>query len=152
IAIVLDGVVYSAPNVNEEIPNGISSISGNFTIDDTKDLANVLKAGRLPAPAKIVSEYIVGPSLGAESIQKGLTSTLVGIAAILLFMALYYNKAGWVANAALMTNLFFLMGVMASLGAVLTLPGIAGIVLSLGMSVDANVLIYERVREELASG
>src|SRR5690606_21313691 len=103
-------------------------------------------------PAKIVSEYIVGPSLGAESIQKGLTSTLVGIAAILLFMALYYNKAGWVANAALMTNLFFLMGVMASLGAVLTLPGIAGIVLSLGMSVDANVLIYERVREELASG
>ena len=152
VAIVLDDYVYSAPTVQNEIPNGISSISGNFTIDDTKDLANVLKAGRLPAPAKIVSEYIVGPSLGAESIQKGLTSTLVGIAAILLFMALYYNKAGWVANAALMTNLFFLMGVMASLGAVLTLPGIAGIVLSLGMSVDANVLIYERVREELASG
>lgn len=152
VAIVLDNYVYSAPTVQGEIPNGISSISGNFKVEDTKDLANVLKAGRLPAPAKISSEYIVGPSLGAESINSGLISTIAGIIVILLFMAMYYNKAGWVANLALVVNLFFLMGVLASLGAVLTLPGIAGIVLSLGMSVDANVLIYERVREELASG
>ena len=152
VAIVLDNYVYSAPTVQGEIPNGISSISGNFKVEDTKDLANVLKAGRLPAPAKISSEYIVGPSLGAESINSGLISTIAGIIVILLFMALYYNKAGWVANVALVVNLFFLMGVLASLGAVLTLPGIAGIVLSLGMSVDANVLIYERVREELATG
>ncbi len=152
VAIVLDNYVYSAPTVQGEIPNGISSISGNFKVEDTKDLANVLKAGRLPAPAKIVSEYIVGPSLGAESINSGLISTIAGIIVILLFMALYYNRAGWVANVALVVNLFFLMGVLASLGAVLTLPGIAGIVLSLGMSVDANVLIYERVREELATG
>ncbi len=152
VAIVLDNNVYSAPTVQGEIPNGVSSISGSFKVEDTKDLANVLKAGRLPAPAKIVSEYIVGPSLGAESINSGLISTLAGIAVILLFMALYYNKAGWVANVSLVVNLFFLMGVLASLGAVLTLPGIAGIVLSLGMSVDANVLIYERVREEMATG
>lgn len=152
VAIVLDDVVYSAPTVQNEIPNGISSISGNFTIEDTKDLANVLKAGRLPAPARIVSEYIVGPSLGVESINQGLTSTIIGVIAILLFMALYYNRAGWVANVALIANLFFLMGVLASLGAVLTLPGIAGIVLALGMSVDANVLIYERIREEMADG
>ncbi|MFD2162642.1 protein translocase subunit SecDF [Paradesertivirga mongoliensis] len=152
IAIVLDNYVYSAPTVQQEIAGGTSQISGNFTAADTKDLANVLKAGRLPAPAKIVSEYVVGPSLGAESIQKGLISTLIGIAVILIFMAMYYSKAGWVANVALIVNLFFLMGVLASLGAVLTLPGIAGIVLSLGMSVDANVLIYERVREELSAG
>ena len=152
IAIVLDNYVYSAPTVQNEIPNGVSSITGQFTQNDTKDLANVLKAGRLPAPAKIVSEYIVGPSLGLDSINKGLTSSVVGVIVILLFMGLYYSKAGWVANIALLVNLFFLMGVMASLGAVLTLPGIAGIVLSLGMSVDANVLIYERIREELAEG
>lgn len=152
VAIVLDGYVYSAPTVQGEIPNGISSISGNFQIEDTQDLANVLKAGRLPAPAKIVSEYVVGPSLGAESIKSGLISTLVGIAVILIFMILYYSTAGWVANIALIVNLFFLMGVLASLGAVLTLPGIAGIVLSLAMAVDANVLIYERVREELEAG
>ena len=152
VAIVLDNYVYSAPTVQGEIPNGISSISGNFKVEDTQDLANVLKAGRLPAPAKIVSEYVVGPSLGVESINSGLISTLVGIAAILVFMALYYSKAGWVANIAILVNLFFLMGVLASLGAVLTLPGIAGIVLSLAMAVDANVLIYERVREELSHG
>ncbi len=152
VAIVLDDYVYSAPTVQGEIPNGISSISGNFKVEDTQDLANVLKAGRLPAPARIVSEYVVGPSLGVESINSGLISTLVGIASILIFMAMYYNKAGWVANIALIVNLFFLMGVLASLGAVLTLPGIAGIVLSLAMAVDANVLIYERVREELALG
>jgi SecD/SecF fusion protein len=152
IAIVLDNLVYSAPTVQGEIPNGISSISGNFKIEDTQDLANVLKAGRLPAPARIVSEYIVGPSLGADSISAGLISTIAGVIVILLFMAMYYSTAGIVANIALLVNLFFLMGVLASLGAVLTLPGIAGIVLSLGMSVDANVLIYERIREELAEG
>ena len=152
VAIVLDNSVYSAPTVQNEITGGISSITGNFKVEDTKDLANVLKAGRLPAPAKIVSEYVVGPSLGLESINKGLISSIAGVIVILIFMALYYAKAGWVANVALLVNLFFLMGVLASLGAVLTLPGIAGIVLSLGMSVDANVLIYERVREELAEG
>ena len=152
VAIVLDNLVYSAPTVQGEIPNGISSISGNFKIEDTQDLANVLKAGRLPAPARIVSEYVVGPSLGAESISAGLISTIAGVIVILLFMAMYYSTAGLVANIALLINLFFLMGVLASLGAVLTLPGIAGIVLSLGMSVDANVLIYERIREELAEG
>lgn len=152
IAIVLDNYVYSAPTVQGEIPNGISSISGNFKIEDTQDLANVLKAGRLPAPARIVSEYVVGPSLGAESIKSGLISTLVGIAVILAFMILYYNRAGMVACISLLINLFFLMGVLASLGAVLTLPGIAGIVLSLAMAIDANVLIYERVREELETG
>lgn len=152
VAIVLDNLVYSAPTVQGEIPNGISSISGSFKVEDTQDLANVLKAGRLPAPAKIVSEYIVGPSLGADSISAGLISTVAGIIVILLFMAMYYSTAGFIANIALIVNLFFLMGVLASLGAVLTLPGIAGIVLSLGMSVDANVLIYERIREEIAEG
>jgi SecD/SecF fusion protein len=152
IAIVLDNLVYSAPTVQGEIPNGISSISGTFKVEDTQDLANVLKAGRLPAPAKIVSDYVVGPSLGAASISAGLISTIAGIIFILLFMAMYYSTAGLVANIALLVNLFFLMGVLASLGAVLTLPGIAGIVLSLGMSVDANVLIYERIREELSTG
>jgi SecD/SecF fusion protein len=152
VAIVLDNLVYSAPTVQGEIPNGISSISGSFKVEDTQDLANVLKAGRLPAPAKIVSDYVVGPSLGAASISAGLISTIAGVIFILLFMAMYYSTAGLVANIALLVNLFFLMGVLASLGAVLTLPGIAGIVLSLGMSVDANVLIYERIREELKEG
>lgn len=152
IAIVLDNYVYSAPTVQNEISGGVSSITGQFTSNDTKDLANVLKAGRLPAPAKIVSEYVVGPSLGLESINKGLASSIIGVIVILLFMGLYYSKGGWVANIALLVNLFFLMGVMASLGAVLTLPGIAGIVLSLAMAIDANVLIYERVREEIANG
>ncbi|PRY55449.1 SecD/SecF fusion protein [Arcticibacter pallidicorallinus] len=152
IAIVLDNYVYSAPTVQNEISGGVSSITGQFTSNDTKDLANVLKAGRLPAPAKIVSEYVVGPSLGLESINKGLASSIIGVIVILLFMGMYYSKGGWVANAALLVNLFFLMGVMASLGAVLTLPGIAGIVLSLAMAIDANVLIYERIREEIANG
>ncbi|SDM10500.1 SecD/SecF fusion protein [Daejeonella rubra] len=152
VAIVLDNLVYSAPTVQGEIPNGISSISGSFKVEDTQDLANVLKAGRLPAPAKIVSDYVVGPSLGAASISAGLLSTIAGIIFILIFMGMYYSTAGLVANIALLVNLFFLMGVLASLGAVLTLPGIAGIVLSLGMSVDANVLIYERIREEIAEG
>lgn len=152
IAIVLDNSVYTAPRVSGEIPNGVSSISGSFTIDETKDLANVLKAGKLPAPAKIIGEYVVGPTLGAESINKGLISSIAGLAVVLLFMVFYYNKAGWVANAALLVNLFFVIGVMASIGAVWTLPGIAGLVLTIGMSVDANVLIYERIKEELALG
>ncbi|HYK76977.1 MAG TPA: protein translocase subunit SecDF [Daejeonella sp.] len=152
IAIVLDNVVYSAPTVQGEIPNGISSISGNFKIEDTKDLANVLKAGRLPAPAKIVEEAVVGPSLGEAAINAGLTSSIVGLLVVLVFMMFYYNRAGTVANIAVFVNIFFLMGVLASLGAVLTLPGIAGIVLTMGMAVDANVLIYERVREEMAHG
>ncbi|MDT3401702.1 protein translocase subunit SecDF [Mucilaginibacter terrae] len=152
IAIVLDDNVVSAPRVSNEISGGRSSISGNFTQDETKDLANVLKAGRLPAPARIVSEDIVGPSLGQEAINDGLMSCAVGLVIVLVFMILYYNSAGAVADAAVFVNVFFLMGVLTSIGAVLTLPGIAGIVLILGISVDANVLIYERVREELALG
>ncbi len=152
IAIVLDNYVYTAPTVQNEIPNGISSISGNFTVNDTKDLANVLKAGRLPAPAKIVSDTVVGPSLGEAAIHAGLLSSIIGLVVVLIFMMLYYNRAGTVANVAVFVNIFFLMGVLASLGAVLTLPGIAGIVLTMGMAVDANVLIYERVREELEHG
>ncbi len=152
IAIVLDNVVYSAPTVQGEIPNGISSISGNFQIEDTKDLANVLKAGRLPAPARIVEEAVVGPSLGEAAINAGLISAIVGLVVVLIFMMFYYNRAGTVANIAVFVNIFFLMGVLASIGAVLTLPGIAGIVLTMGMAVDANVLIYERIREEMAHG
>ena len=152
IAIVLDNSVYTAPRVSGEIPNGVSSISGSFTIEETKDLANVLKAGKLPAPAKIVEEAIVGPSLGAEAITSGLLSALVGLIVVLIFMMFYYNRAGTVANVAVFANIFFLMGVLASFTAVLTLPGIAGIVLTMGMAVDANVLIYERIREELALG
>jgi SecD/SecF fusion protein len=152
IAIVLDNSVYTAPRVSGEIPNGISSISGNFTVEETKDLANILKAGKLPAPAKIVQEAVVGPSLGSAAISSGLTSAVVGLIVVLIFMMFYYNRAGTVANIAVFTNVFFLMGVLASLGAVLTLPGIAGIVLTLGMAVDANVLIYERIREELNLG
>lgn len=152
IAIVLDNYVYSAPTVQQEISGGVSNISGSFTQDETKDLANVLKAGKLPAPAKIVEEAIVGPSLGQEAINAGLISSIVGLIVVLIFMAMYYNKAGLIADLALFANVFFIMGVLASLGAVLTLPGIAGIVLTIGMSVDANVLIYERVREELSAG
>jgi SecD/SecF fusion protein len=152
IAIVLDNAVYSAPTVQNEIPNGISSITGNFTVNETQDLANILKAGKLPAPARIVGEYVVGPSLGQTAIDNGLLSFVLAFVVILVFMALYYNKAGWVANLALVINLFFIMGILVSLGAVLTLPGIAGIVLVIGLSVDANILIFERVREELNSG
>lgn len=152
IAIVLDGVVYSAPGVNEEIPNGNSSISGNFTIEDTKDLANVLKAGRLPATAKIVEEAIVGPSLGQAAIDAGVNSSVIALIVVMIFMVAYYNRAGIAANIAVLFNVFFLMGILASLNAVLTLPGIAGIVLTMGTAVDANVLIYERIREELGLG
>ncbi|WP_353185424.1 protein translocase subunit SecDF [Parapedobacter lycopersici] len=152
IAIVLDGVVYSAPTVQGEIPNGVSQITGNFSIEDTKDLANVLKAGRLPTTAKIVEEAIVGPSLGQAAIDAGVNSSIIGLVVVLIFMILYYNRGGWVANIAVLFNVFFIMGVLASLNAVLTLPGIAGIVLTMGTAVDANVLIYERIREELSMG
>ena len=152
IAIVLDNYVYSYPNVNDEIKGGRSSITGNFTVAEAKDLANVLKSGKLPAPAHIIQEEIVGPSLGKESIEKGLWSFVIAFIFVMLYMILYYRHAGWVANVALVVNLFFISGILASLGAVLTLPGIAGIVLTIGMSVDANVLIYERIKEELAAG
>jgi SecD/SecF fusion protein len=152
IAIMLDNAVYSAPYVNSEIPNGNSQISGNFTVDEANDLANILKAGSLPAPMKIVEEAVVGPTLGAESIQNGLISIVVGFLIIILFMVATYNAAGWVANAAVVLNLFFLLGVLASINASLTLPGIAGILLSLAIAVDANVLINERVKEDLNEG
>jgi SecD/SecF fusion protein len=152
VAVVLDGFVYSAPNVSTEIPNGSSSISGNFEVDEGKDLANILKAGKLPAPARIVEEAVVGPSLGKVAVNDGLMSFIIAFILVLLYMVLYYNRAGWVADLALLTNIFFLFGVLASLGAVLTLPGIAGIVLTLGMAVDANVIIYERIKEEVRAG
>lgn len=152
IAIVLDNYVYSFPNVQSEIPNGSSQITGNFTLEEAKDLANVLKAGKLPAPAKIVEEAIVGPTLGKEAIQAGLWSFVIAFGLTLFFMFIYYNKSGLVADIALVTNMFFVFGVLASLGAVLTLPGIAGLVLTIGMDVDKNVLIFERVREELHAG
>jgi len=152
IAIVLDDYVYSFPTVKGEIPNGRSSISGNFSINEAKDLANILKAGKLPAPARIVEEAIVGPSLGQEAIDDGLMSFIVALIIVLLYMMFYYSSAGIVANIALLVNIFFIMGVLASLGAALTLPGIAGIVLTIGMSIDANVLIFERIREEVTAG
>jgi len=153
IAIVLDGYVYSYPNVNGEIPNGMSSISGgNMTVEEAQDLANILKAGKLPAPARIVQEEVVGPSLGKESIDAGLISFIIAFIGVLLYMSLYYRGAGHVADIALFANVFFLFGVLASIGAVLTLPGIAGIVLTLAMAVDSNVIIYERMREEMRAG
>lgn len=152
IAIVLDNQVYSAPRVQNEITGGRSQITGNFTAEDSKDLANILKAGKLPVELAVIDEAIVGPSLGEDAIQKGLLSLLVGTLAIAAFMVFYYNRSGWVANLALVANLFFIIGILTSLGAALTLPGMAGIVLTLAMAVDANVLIYERVREELALG
>ncbi|MCB0737573.1 MAG: protein translocase subunit SecDF [Bacteroidetes bacterium] len=152
IAIVLDGLVYSYPNVKGEIAGGVSSIDGDFTIDEAKDLANILKAGKLPISVDIVEEAVVGPTLGAKSITEGLRSLVMGFLLVLVFMALYYSRAGWVANLALLANLFFIMGTLASVQAALTLPGMAGIVLTIGMSVDANVLIFERIREELKAG
>jgi len=152
IAIVLDNYVYSYPNVQGEITGGRSSITGQFSINEAKDLANVLKSGKLPAPAKIIQEAIVGPTLGQEAINSGLSSFLIAFLVVLLYMVFYYNRAGWVADLALISNVFFILGVLASLGAVLTLPGIAGIVLTIGMSVDANVIIYERIKEEIAAG
>lgn len=152
IAIVLDNYVYSYPRVNGEIKGGRSSITGGFTIAEAKDLANVLKSGKLPAPARIIQEEIVGPSLGSESINMGMISFIIAFIVVLIYMVAFYHTAGWVANVALVSNLFFLFGVLASLGAVLTLPGIAGIVLTMGMAVDANVIIYERIKEEVRAG
>lgn len=152
IAIVLDGYVYSAPRVNSKIDKGSSSITGDFTIQEAKDLANVLNSGKVPAPAKIIQDTVVGPSLGQESINAGMLSFLIAFILVLLYMGLFYKTAGWMSDIALLTNVFLLMGVLVSFGAVLTLPGIAGIVLTMGMAVDANVIIYERIKEELRGG
>ena len=152
IAIVLDGVVYSYPNVNEKIEGGQSSITGNFTPEEAQDLANVLECGKLDAPAKIIQESVVGPSLGAKSIKAGLISFIIAFVLVLLYMILFYSRAGLAADIALLCNVVLLFGTLVSFGAVLTLPGIAGLVLTLGMAVDANVIIYERVKEELRAG
>ena len=152
IAIVLDGYVYSAPRVNSKIDKGQSQITGDFTIQEAKDLANVLNSGKVPAPAKIIQDTVVGPSLGQESINAGMISFVIAFILVLLYMGLFYKTAGWMSDVALLTNVFLLMGVLVSFGAVLTLPGIAGIVLTMGMAVDANVIIYERIKEELRGG
>ena len=152
IAIVLDGYVYSAPNVRTKIDKGSSEISGDFTIQEAQDLANVLSSGKVPAPAKIIQDTVVGPSLGQESINAGMLSFLIAFVLVLLYMGLFYKTAGWMSDIALLTNVFLLMGILVSFGAVLTLPGIAGIVLTMGMAVDANVIIYERIKEELRGG
>ena len=152
IAIVLDGTVYSYPNVLNEISGGVSSITGHFSIDEATDLTNVLKSGKLPAPATIVQEQVVGPSLGAASIRAGLISFIIAFLLVLIYMIFFYKGAGLAADAALLTNVILLFGVLSAFGAVLTLPGIAGLVLTLGMAVDANVIIYERVKEELKAG
>jgi SecD/SecF fusion protein len=152
VAIVLDGYVYSYPTVQSEIAGGRSSITGDFSVNEAKDLANILKSGKLPAPARIIEEAIVGPSLGEEAISSGLQSFIFALILVLFYMIFYYSGAGIVSNVALLANIFFIFGVLSSLGAVLTLPGIAGIILTIGMSVDANVLIYERIREELSNG
>jgi SecD/SecF fusion protein len=153
IAIVLDGYVYSAPNVKDEIAGGRSEISGNFTVEETQDLANVLKSGKMPAPAKIVQEDIVGPSLGQESIQKGFNSFIIAFIFLMVYMCIIYGFVpGMIANGALLLNFFFTLGILTSFQAALTMSGIAGIVLTLGMAVDANVLIYERTKEELKGG
>ena len=152
IAIVLDGYVYSAPRVNTKIDKGQSQITGDFTIQEAQDLANVLNSGKVPAPAKIIQDTVVGPSLGQESINAGMLSFVIAFILVLLYMSLFYKTAGWMADIALLMNVFLLMGVLASFGAVLTLPGIAGIVLTMGMAVDANVIIYERIKEELRGG
>ena len=152
LAIVMDNVVYSAPNVNDRIDGGSSSITGNFTSQEAEDLANVLNSGKVPAPATIISQEVVGPSLGADSIMAGLISFAIAFVLVLIYMAFFYRTAGWIANAALLFNVLLLMGVLVSTGAVLTLPGIAGIVLTMGMAVDANVIIFERIKEELRGG
>ncbi len=153
IAIVLDGYVRSFPTVNGEITGGRSSITGLETVEEAKDLANILKSGKMPAPARIIQEEVVGPSLGQEAINSGLISFIIAFVLVLIYMFSFYSKkAGLAANLALIANLFFIMGILASIGAVLTLPGIAGIVLTIGMSVDANVLIFERIQEEIKAG
>ena len=152
VAVVLDGIVYSAPSIRGEIPGGRSSISGSFTVEEATDLANILKSGKMPAPARIVQEQIVGPTLGAESIAAGAKSFAISFAIIFILMLVYYNTGGWVANIALILNLLFTVGILASLGATLTMPGIAGLVLTIGMAVDTNVIIFERIKDELSRG
>ncbi|ANE49770.1 protein translocase subunit SecDF [Flavisolibacter tropicus] len=152
IAIVLDNIVYSAPNVNDVIEGGNSSISGSFSPEEANDLSNILKAGKLPAPAKIVQEQVVGPTLGNDAIKGGILAFAISFAVIFILMLVYYNTSGWVANIALILNLLFTIGVLTGLGATLTAPGIAGLVLTIGMAVDTNVLIYERIKEELTRG
>ncbi len=152
VAIVLDGTVYSYPTVQTEITGGSSSITGHFSIEEATDLANVLNSGKLPAPATIVQEQVVGPSLGAASIHSGLVSFIIAFCLVLLYMVLFYKGAGLVADVALLTNVVLLFGTLSAFGAVLTLPGIAGLVLTMGMAVDANVIIYERIKEELKAG
>ncbi len=152
VAIVLDGLVYSYPTVQSEITGGVSSITGNFTVDEATDLTNVLKSGKLPAPAKIIQEQIVGPSLGSRSIRAGMLSFIIAFILVLCYMIFFYSGGGLIADIALLCNVLFLFGTLVSFGAVLTLPGIAGLVLTMGMAVDANVIIYERIKEELASG
>lgn len=152
IAIALDDVVYSAPNVNGPIEGGNSEISGNFTIEQAQDLANILKSGKLDAPAKIVAEQVVGPTLGAEAVKGGAMSFFVAFLVIFLLMLVYYNNAGWIANVALILNLLFTIGILAAFGATLTAAGIAGLVLTIGMAVDTNVIIFERIKDELAKG
>lgn len=152
VAVVMDDKVYSAPRVNGAIPNGRTSISGGFTIEEAKDLANILKSGKLDAPARIVQEQVVGPTLGAESIKAGSASLIISFIVIFFLMLVYYNTAGLIANIALILNIFFTFGVLAAWGATLTMPGIAGLVLTIGMAVDTNVIIFERIKEELALG
>lgn len=152
VAIVLDGFVYSAPSVNEEIPNGNSQISGSFSQEEVRDLSNILKAGALPAPTRIVEEAIIGPTLGQIAQNQGFISIISGLAFVVIFMVAYYSKGGMVANLALLFNIFFILGILANYNAALTLPGIAGMVLTIGMSIDANVLIFERIREEMRRG
>jgi SecD/SecF fusion protein len=152
VAIVLDNYVYSAPRVNQAISGGNSVISGNFSIQEAQDLASILKTGKLPAPAKIVQEQVVGPTLGAEAIKGGTMAFVISFVVIFLLMLVYYNTGGWVANLALILNLLFTVGVLSSLGATLTAPGIAGLVLTIGMAVDTNVIIFERIKEELTKG
>lgn len=152
VAVVLDNIVYSAPSIQGEIPGGRSSISGSFTIEEAQDLANILKSGKMPAPAQIVQEQIVGPTLGAESIAAGAKSFMISFGIIFVLMLVYYNSAGWVANIALVLNLLFTFGILASMGATLTMAGIAGMVLTIGMAVDTNVIIFERIKDELTHG
>lgn len=152
IAIVLDNYVYSAPNVQGEIPNGSSQITGDFTLAEAQDMANILKAGALPAPTTIVEDVVIGPTLGKVAQKQGIVSIVAGLAIVILFMIAYYSKGGLIANIALFFNVFFILGILAQLSASLTLPGIAGIVLTIGMSIDANVLIFERIKEELRNG
>ncbi len=152
LAIVLDDRVYSAPRIQTRIPGGSGQITGSFTDQDAADLALILRAGALPAPLKVTSQFVVGPTLGADSVKRGTMAALYGLVLVLLFMGLYYRWSGWIANAGLLMNMIYLMGLLAALKVTITLPGIAGIILTLGLSVDSNVLIFERIREEMRAG